>query len=274
MKNYTLICEAQVQLATSANEAENPSGMMEARVTTWGAREGADGRKFNYQPEGFMDWAEAFNSGDKPLPMFLNHNDLGMPMGEWNSFEFDDQGMTAKGRLYTNTVGGNDLYQILKESPKMFGGVSVGAYADEACWVDAEGNPFENGPDGTMYSNPNFDYETAFFQITKGGLREVSVVMYPNNPNAEINKLEMFSTEGVLNIRSVEKTLREAGLTRKDATTASLVFKKAMEQREAVQEPIESLPTQGEPDAVVNEADALLTAFEVRELVMALDKRI
>ena len=260
MKNYTLICEAQVQLAAGANEAENPSGMMEARVTTWGAREGADGRKFNYQPEGFMDWAEAFNSGDKPLPMFLNHNDLGMPMGEWNSFEFDDQGMTAKGRLYTNTVGGNDLYQILKESPKMFGGVSVGAYADEAQMVDADGNPDQS--------------DEAYFQITKGGLREVSVVMYPNNPNAEINKLEMFSTEGVLNIRSVEKTLREAGLTRKDATTASLVFKKAMEQREAVQKPIESLPTQGEPDAVVNEADALLAAFEARELVKALEKRI
>ena len=260
MKNYTLICEAQVQLAAGANEAENPSGMMEARVTTWGAREGADGRKFNYQPEGFMDWADEFNAGDKPLPMFLNHNDLGMPMGEWNSFEFDDKGMTAKGRLYTNTVGGNDLYQILKESPKMFGGVSVGAYADEAQMVDADGNPDQS--------------DEAYFQITKGGLREVSVVMYPNNPNAEINKLEMFSTEGVLNIRSVEKTLREAGLTRKDATTASLVFKKAMEQREAVQKPIESLPTQGEPDAVVNEADALLTAFEVRELVMALDKRI
>ena len=132
MKNLTLICEAQVQLAAGANEAQNPLGMMEARVTTWGAREGADGRKFNYQPEGFMDWAKEFNSGDKPLPMFLNHNDLGMPMGEWNAFEFDDTGMTAKGRLYTNTVGGNDLYQILKESPKMFGGVSVGAYADEA----------------------------------------------------------------------------------------------------------------------------------------------
>jgi HK97 family phage prohead protease len=210
-----------------------------------------------------MDWAKAFNSGDKPLPMFLNHNDLGMPMGEWNSFEFDDQGMTAKGRLYTNTVGGNDLYQILKESPKMFGGVSVGAYADEAQMVDADGNPVEDD-----------DTDEAYFQITKGGLREVSVVMYPNNPNAEINKLEMFSTEGVLNIRTVEKTLREAGLTRKDATTASLVFKKAMEQREAVHKPIESLPNQGEPEAVVNEADALLAVFEARELVKALEKRI
>ena len=260
MKNYTLICEAQVQLAASENEAQNPSGMMEARVTTWGAREGADGRKFNYQPEGFMDWADEFNAGDKPLPMFLNHNDLGMPMGEWNSFEFDDKGMTAKGRLYTNTVGGNDLYQILKESPKMFGGVSVSAYAEEAQRVDADGNPDQS--------------RDAYFQITKGGLREVSVVMYPNNPNAEINKLEMFSPEGALNIRSVEKTLREAGLTRKDATTASLVFKNALEQREAVSKPLESLPTQGEPDAVVNEADALLAAFEARELAKALEKRI
>jgi HK97 family phage prohead protease len=235
--------------------------MMEARVTTWGAREGADGRKFNYQPEGFMDWAKEFNASDKPLPMFLNHNDLGMPMGEWNSFEFDADGMTAKGRLYTNTVGGNDLYQILKESPKMFGGVSVGAYADEAQMVDANGDPTD-------------DDEEGYFQITKGGLREVSVVMYPNNPNAEINKLEMFSPEGALNIRSIEKTLREAGLTRKDATTASLVFKKALESREAVQKPIESLPNQGEPEAVVNEADKLLQAFEVRELAKALENRI
>jgi HK97 family phage prohead protease len=260
MKQLNLICEAKVSLTPSANEAAQPSGMIEAVCTTWGAREGADGRRFNYQPEGFMDWADEFNKSGKPLPMFLNHNDLGMPMGEWTEFAFDDEGMTAKGRLYTNTVGGNDLYQILKESPKMFGGVSVGAYAEEAQMVDADGNPDQS--------------DEAYFQITKGGLREVSVVMYPNNPHAEINKLEMFSPEGVLNIRSVEKTLREAGLTRKDATTASLVFKNALEQREAVQKPIESLPNQGEPEAVVNEADALLAAFEARELVKALEKRI
>jgi hypothetical protein len=261
MKNLTLICEAKVQLAVGANEAQNPTGMMEARVTTWGAREGADGRKFNYQPEGFMDWANEFNASEKPLPMFLNHNDLGMPMGEWNSFEFDQDGMTAKGRLYTNTVGGNDLYQILKESPKMFGGVSVGAYADEAQMVDADGNLVDD------------DTEEAYFQITKGGLREVSVVMYPNNPNAEIHKLEAFDAKGHVNPRVLEKALRDAGLNKKDATTASSIFKRVLEQRDATNKP-EVTPTQGEPDAVVNEADALLAAFEARELAKALEKRI
>lgn len=262
MKKLTLVCEARVNLAPDANEAQNPSGKIEARVTTWGAREGADGRKFNYQPEGFADWANEFAEAGKPLPMFLNHNDLGMPMGEWTEFTFDEDGMTASGRLYLNTVGGSDLYQILKESPGMFGGVSVGAYAEEACWVDAEGNKLEE-PDDESY-----------FQITKGGLREVSVVMYPNNPSAEIQKLEMFDGEGQLNIRSVEKTLREAGLSRKDATTASLVFKRAIEQREAVNKQLDITPSQGEPDAVVPEADALLEALTARELAKALEKRI
>lgn len=267
MKKLTLVCEAQVKLAQGANEAQNPSGRIEARVTTWGAREGADGRKFNYQPEGFADWAAEFKEAGKPLPMFLNHNDLGMPMGEWTNFEFDDDGMTAEGRLYLNTVGGNDLYQILKESPSMFGGVSVGAYAEEACWVDAEGNPI--GDD-----TPMKDAMDSYFQISKGGLREVSVVMYPNNPDAEITKLEMFDVEGHLNVRSVEKTLREAGLSRKDATTASLVFKRAVDLREAVKKPLDKTPSQGEPDAVAQEANALLEALAARELAKALDKRI
>jgi HK97 family phage prohead protease len=265
MKNLTLVCEAKVTLAQSANEAQNPSGQLEARVTTWGAREGADGRKFNYQPEGFADWAAEFQEAGKPLPMFLNHNDLGMPMGEWTEFAFDDEGMTAKGRLYLNTVGGSDLYQVLKESPNMFGGVSVGAYAEEACYVNSAGEEFD--PD-TMGD------EEAYFQITKGGLREVSVVMYPNNPNAEIHKLEAFDAEGQLNPRVLERVLREAGLHKKDATTASSIFKKILAERD-VPKKLEVTPTQGEPDAVVNEeADALLAVLEARELAAALEKRL
>lgn len=274
MKNLTLVCEAQVKLSPSANEADQPSGLLEARVTTWGAREGADGRKFNYQPEGFSQWAQEFNHGDKPMPMFLNHNDLGMPVGEWSQVEFDEDGMTAKGRLYLNTVGGSDLYQILKESPKLFGGVSVGAYAEEAQYVDGDGQPFAPGPDGTIYSNPEMDWENAYFQIVKGGLREVSVVMYPNNPNAEIQKLECFTPEGDLNPRVLEKALREAGLNKKDATTASSIFKRVLAERDVQPVQVEVAPTQGDPDAVVSEADALLRAFEARELAKALENRI
>ena len=273
MKNILLVCEAKLQIQESAAESQNPSGKIEARVTTWGAREGADGRKFNYQPEGFAAWAAEFAESQKPLPMFLNHNDMGMPIGEWNEFIFDDEGMSAKGRLYLNTVGGSDAYTILKESPDMFGGVSVGAYAEEACYVDINGNAFENGPDGTIWSNPDFTYDNSYFQITKGGLREVSVVMYPNNPNAEINKLEAFDAEGHLNPRQVEKLLREAGVSKKDATTASSIFKKIIESRDASLI-IEKTPNQSESDAVDKEAQQLLAALELREIEKALNKRI
>ena len=257
MKQISLVCEAQVQLEQSAAEAVNPSGKLEAKVTTWGAREGADGRRFNYQPEGFADWAKEFSASGKPLPMFLNHNDLGMPMGEWNEFVFEDDGMVAKGRLYLNTVGGSDLYQILKESPNMFGGVSVGAYAEEAKFVTATGE--DAAPDD----------EESFFQITKGGLREVSVVMYPNNPKAEIQKLEAFDAEGALNPRVLEKVLRDAGLTKKDATTASSIFKKILTERDAVKVSIEETPSQRDAGAV----DELLAALQLRELSKELDKR-
>ena len=259
MKQINLICEAKVSLGQLADESQAPSGKIEARVTTWGAREGADGRRFNYQPEGFAQWADEFAKEGKPLPMFLNHNDMGMPVGQWDEFTFDEDGMTASGKLYMNTVAGSDLYEVLKNAPRMFGGVSVGAYADEAIMVDADGKPCED--------------EDAYFQITKGGLREVSVVMYPNNPMAEVMKLEYFDAEGHANPRVIEKALRDAGLSRKDATTASSILKKMLEQRDVEPVITEEAPQLGELEAVV-EADAVLKALEERELLKALSKRI
>lgn len=260
-QNLNLICEAKVSLKKEADQA-NPSGKIKARVTTWGAREGEDGRRFNYQPEGFADWAKEFASAGKPMPMFLNHNDMGMPVGEWSEFTFDADGMSAEGKLFMNTVGGSDLYNILKESPQLFGGVSVGAYADEAKMVDKDGNDADD------------DDEEAYFQITKGGLREVSVVMYPNNPNAEITQLEYFDSEGQPNPRNIEKALREAGLSRKDATTASSVLKKLLERRDAGQVAIEETPNPSDSAAVVNEVDQLLEALQARELVKALSSKL
>jgi len=261
-QNLNLICEAKLRLNRSSKE--DPSGQLEAVVTTWGAREGADGRKFNYQPEGFMEWANEFAASGKPLPMFLNHNDMGMPVGQWTEFNFDKQGMTAKGELFMNTTAGSDLYEVLKNSPNLFGGVSVGAYADEARFVNAEGDDLGDDTDD----------DEAFFQITKGGLREVSVVMYPNNPNAEIKKLECFDAEGHLNPRLVEEALREAGLSKKGATTASSVFKKILELRDADKALVKEPPQPSDLEAVVNEADELLKALQLREISKALSKRI
>jgi hypothetical protein len=264
MKTLNLICEAKLNLTEKAENGE-PTGLIEARVTTWGAREGADGRKFFYKPEGFMQWAEDFAKSGRPLPMYVNHNDSSIPCGEWTSIEMDDDGMNACGRLYVNTTTGSDLYQVMKESPMMFGGVSVSAYAEEYQWVREDGEAMTIGSDDP--------YESGYFQITKGGLRETSVVMHPNNTKAEIKKLEYFRPDGSADLKVLEESLRDAGLSKSDAVAAASTFKKVLEQRDAVIEPIENAPQQSDSDAEATEAE-ILAALEQRELLKLLDKRL
>ena len=263
MKTLNLICEAKLNLNEKASNGE-PSGQIEARITTWGAREGADGRKFFYKPEGFMQWAKEFAASGRPLPMYVNHNADAIPVGEWTSIEMDDDGMNASGRLYLNTTTGSDLYQVMKESPNMFGGVSVGAYAEEYQWVKEDGEAMTIGSDDP--------YESGYFQITKGGLRETSVVMHPNNMAAEIKKLEYFRPDGSADLKVLEEALRDAGLSKQMSVAAASVFKTVIEQRDAVEVPIETAPNQSDSDA---EATAeILAALEQRELLKLLDKRL
>lgn len=262
-KKLMLVCEAK--LSAEAADGSQPTGKIEARVTTWGPREGADGRRFYYTPEGFADWAKEFTNAGRPLPMFVNHDADAIPVGEWTQFEFDDDGMTASGRLFMNTTQAADLYNVMCESPNMFGGVSVGAYAEEYQWVKEDGSVFPAG------SGEYWD--EGYFQITKGGLSEVSVVMYPNNPQAEIQKLEFFRPDGSADLKVLEKALREAGLSKKDAVTSASVFKRALEARDASQ-PIENTPTQSESDVEVTAKQQILDALEQRELAQILTTRL
>jgi HK97 family phage prohead protease len=254
-KNLMMVCEAKLVLEKQGAS----TGKIEATVTTWGAREGADGRRFNYQPEGFMQWAEDFSKSGRPLPMFVNHNADAIPVGEWTAFEFDDTGMKAEGRLYVNTTMGSDLYKVMQESPEMFGGVSVGAYAEEYQMVNADGEPDQS--------------DEAYFQITKGGLREVSVVMYPNNPQAEVSKLEYFRPDGTADLKVLEQALREVGLSKKDAVAAASTFKKVLELRDVVTAPIEIAPILSDSNAEATEAE-ILAALEARELLKLLDTKL
>jgi HK97 family phage prohead protease len=265
MTDIKFLFESKVQLGIDADEAQG-SGTIEAQFTTWGAREGADGRKFNYKAEPFMEWAKAMEATGKPLPMYFQHNDESMPVGEWTSFEFDDKGMSGKGRLFTNTSAGRDLYTIMKESPNMVGGVSVGAYADEYCMVDAEGNMLDAG----------IAADEGFFQITKGGLREVSIVMNPNNLEANIKKLEScLNADGSVEPRNLERALRDAGVSKQNAAVAVSVFKDVMESRRDAGDAsnLKNDTDRSDSETVAAE-DAILAAFAERELLKKLNQRI
>ena len=267
MKDIKFLFESQVKLGIDADEAQG-TGAIEAQFTTWGAREGADGRKFNYQAAPFVEWAKSMEATGKPLPMYFQHNDESMPVGEWTEFQFDEKGMSGSGRLFTNTQAGKDLYTIMKESPNMVGGVSVGAYADEWQMVDEEGNAMTAG-------SPSQDTE-GYFQITKGGLREVSIVMQPNNLEANIRKLESCLTDdGAVEPRNLERALRDAGVSKQNAAVAVSVFKDVLESRRDAGELIALKNDTVRSDSeMVAAEEALLAAFAERELLKKLNQRI
>jgi HK97 family phage prohead protease len=257
----TFFFESQVALGRSADESSDEMcGKIEAMLTTWGAREGADGRRFNYQAAPFQAWAKEFAAAGRPLPMYFQHNDQSMPVGQWDEFEFTDEGMIGRGMIYTNTTTGRDLYTIMKESPMMVGGVSVGAYADEYQMVDEMGNPVD------MMD------EEGYFSITKGGLAEVSIVMQPNNPMANISKLEYFRADGTADLKVFEAALREVGFSRKDAKKAASVFGKATAKRDVM--PNTAEPTTETRDADSDAANQILEALQQRELLKALESRL
>jgi len=115
--------------------------------------------------------------------------------------------------------------------------------------------------------------DEAYFQITKGGLREVSVVMYPNNPQAEVSKLEYFRPDGTADLKVLEQALREVGLSKKDAVAAASTFKKVLELRDATPTPIEIAPILSDSNAEATEAE-ILAALEARELLKLLDTKL
>lgn len=265
-KNVQIVCEAKLSLGKDADEGTQPTGVIEATWTTWGAREGADGRKFFYKPEGFATWADEFKKSGRPLPMFVNHEGQQVPVGEWTGLEMDENGMSGTGRIFMNTTMGRDLYTVMKESPKMFGGVSVGAYADEYQWVTKEGDVFPAGSADL--------YDEGYFQITKGGLREVSVVMYPNNTQAEISKLEFFRPDGSADLKVIERALRDAGLAKEDAKKAASVLKGVVTQRDAAGGSIETNSDGRDAEADAAKVAELLRELTHRELLAELSKRI
>jgi uncharacterized protein Smg (DUF494 family) len=97
--------------------------------------------------------------------------------------------------------------------------------------------------------------------------------MYPNNPKAEVSKLEFFMEDGSVDLRQLEQSLRDAGVSKQNAVAAASVFKQVLEQRDAVIKPVEDAPILRDSEAEATEVE-ILAALEQRELLKLLDKRL
>ena len=153
------------------------------------------------QPGAFADTlAAAQKSGIFPS-MLLQHGGWGIgaddmtPIGVWTSLSEDGHGLKIEGKL-ADTPRGREAYTLLKMTPRpAITGLSIGYIPKE--WAQR--------------SKPEEPRRT----LKKVDLLEVSLVTFPANDKARISQVKSGAAD--FDEREFEQTLRDSGLSRKEA---------------------------------------------------------
>ena len=154
----------------------------------------------------------------KQIKLLYQHK-TDQPIGVIDSIQEDNKGLLIKGRIAIDTQLGGDVYKLMK----------MGS-------IDSMSIGYRVNPDGFKYDDKNKR------RILKSvDLMEVSMVTFPMNPKATVNKVKTIAgediAEGNVTERELEKRLRDSGiLTNSLCThTASILHKSYnKEQREVV----------------------------------------
>lgn len=143
------------------------------------------------------------------LPAMLWQHDPDKPIGVWTDMVEDDRGLRVRGRLVMEAEHGKAAHALLKAGALR--GLSIGFMSK--AWA------YEN--------------DSGIRTLTQVDLWEVSLVTFPANARATVD-----SVKGAIDTidvpRDAEKILREAGLSKADATAfVSRVMRMGEARREA-----------------------------------------
>ncbi|QEK38052.1 HK97 family phage prohead protease [Candidatus Cytomitobacter indipagum] len=97
------------------------------------------------------------------IDMLFQH-DFGIPLGKWIEIEENNVGLHVTGKIFKNLYMGEEIYNMIRE--KKICGLSIGF------------KPIMYETDGNVR------------RLTKIDLREISIVRFPANRSALINKVE------------------------------------------------------------------------------------
>lgn len=123
------------------------------------------------------------------MPALLWQHDSDEPIGVYTEMREDDTGLYVKGQLALKTQRGAEAYELLKM--KAISGMSIGYVTRE----------------------DSFDRVTGINTLKKLDLWEVSLVTFPANTEARVS-----GVKSIDDLKSAEQYLRDAGLSRKEAT--------------------------------------------------------
>jgi len=189
----------------------------------------------------FVNSLSEWNAKGKLPPMLLQHGggmfgggaDDMLPVGKWLSMEEDRKGLKVEGQLFAmNTERGQYIYEGLKSG--VLDGLSIGFVTQ---------NSEEEIVDGERLRI-----------LTEIDLWELSIVTFPANGKARIAAVKT-------QLRDIEDSLRDAGLSRADSLKAISVLKRQGLLRDA-----------GVPEIAPRDAVAPEDERAVAELLASLDR--
>ena len=125
----------------------------------------------------------------KSIPMLWAHS-LSEIMGEWTDFELKEFELCAKGKLFDG-VRRADEYRNTRMRD-VVKGVSIGFTSSDWSW-----------------GKKDDEYCIGFDKID---IKEASIVLYPAHESAKVTNVR--NADGSLNLRAVERSLVNVGLTR------------------------------------------------------------
>ncbi len=143
------------------------------------------------------------------MPAMLWQHRSAEPLGAYADMSEDQIGLKVSGQLALKTVRGAEAYELMTMKPRpAINGLSI----------------------GFMTREDSYDKVTGITTLKKLDLWEVSLVTFPANDAARVQGVK--TIEVIEDLKSAEKYLRDAGLSRTEAR-AFIARVKSLGQRDA-----------------------------------------
>ena len=162
---------------------DNDSGEFEGYASVFG---GNDAVNDTIEKGAF---SQSLEKGER-ISMFVNHNSMDVPVGDWVELSEDDTGLHAKGRIDLNHRDGPTVYSALKRSA--MDALSIGFRMNKG--------DFEEKDDGGRI-------------IKNLELKEISIVNFPADNSARIAVVKS-DIDSITSLRDAEQLLRDSGFSK------------------------------------------------------------
>lgn len=149
---------------------------------------------------------DCVNAEEKPK-MFFNHNRYSVPIGKWEEVTADDKGLYVKGKLNLEVFQAKDVYSAVKAGD--IDGFSVCMMID---------------PDHYTLKDADDPWGGGYIEHVEA-LPEISVVTFPADKAARIEKVKSVDFSKFANLSDFERLLRDAGCSKSAATGIVSRFK-------------------------------------------------